>query len=52
MPQANFAKVLPLVLAHEGGYILAPANHLQDDTPPENVRELFRYAKEYSSKKH
>ncbi len=39
-------------LYHNGGYILAPANHLQIDTPPENVRELFRYAKEYSSKKH
>lgn len=35
----------------DGGYILAPANHLQNDTPPENVRELFRYAKEYSARK-
>jgi uroporphyrinogen decarboxylase len=39
-------------LFRNGGYILAPANHLQDDTPPENVQELFRYAKEYSAKKH
>ena len=38
-------------LWHNGGYILAPANHLQIDTPPENVRELFRYAKEYSSRR-
>ena len=26
MPQANFAKVLPLVLAHEGGYVNHPAD--------------------------
>ncbi|MDO4572076.1 MAG: uroporphyrinogen decarboxylase family protein [Clostridia bacterium] len=38
-------------LYRDGGYILAPANHLQADTPPENVLELFRYAKAYSAKK-
>ena len=30
-----------------GGYILAPANHVQTDTPPENVLALFRYAREF-----
>lgn len=30
-----------------GGYILAPANHIQSDTPPENVIFLYEYAKEY-----
>jgi uroporphyrinogen decarboxylase len=30
-----------------GGYILAPANHIQRDTPPENVLALFEYAKKY-----
>ena len=39
-------------LYNNGGYILAPCNHLQIDTPVENVRELFRYAKEYSASKH
>lgn len=33
-------------LAPGGGYILAPCNHLQADVPPENVIELYRYAKE------
>ncbi|MGA2480687.1 MAG: uroporphyrinogen decarboxylase family protein [Spirochaetia bacterium] len=30
-----------------GGYILAPANHIQKDTPAENVVFLYRYAKEF-----
>jgi uroporphyrinogen decarboxylase len=30
-----------------GGYILAPANHIQQDTPAENVVLLYRYAAEY-----
>ena len=34
------------ILAPGGGYMLAPCNHLQADVPPENVVELFRYAKE------
>jgi uroporphyrinogen decarboxylase len=29
-----------------GGYIVAPANHIQEDTPAENVVELYRFAKE------
>ncbi|UCF96465.1 MAG: hypothetical protein JSV89_14960 [Spirochaetaceae bacterium] len=29
-----------------GGYILAPVNHLQADTPAENVLALYRYARE------
>lgn len=32
-------------LAPGGGYILAPCNHLQADVPPENVIELYTYAK-------
>jgi uroporphyrinogen decarboxylase len=31
-------------LAHGGGYILAPSNHLQSDIPPKNVLTLFRFA--------
>ena len=34
------------VLAPGGGYILAPANHLQEDVPAENVIELYSYAQE------
>lgn len=34
-------------LAKGGGYILAPTNHIQSDTPPENVIELYKYAKEF-----
>lgn len=30
-----------------GGYILAPANHIQKDTPPENVITMYRHAAEY-----
>ncbi len=30
-----------------GGYILAPANHFQNDTPAENIVFLYRYAKEF-----
>jgi len=33
-------------LAPHGGYILAPCNHLQADVPPENVIELYSYAKQ------
>jgi len=32
-------------LAPNGGYIMAPCNHLQDDVPAENVIELYDYAK-------
>ncbi len=34
-------------LAPGGGYILAPANHLQWDVPPENVFSLFETARTY-----
>ena len=30
-----------------GGYILAAANHIQKDTPAENIVGLYRFAKEY-----
>lgn len=33
-------------LAYNGGYILAPCNHLQVDISAKNVIELYRYAKE------
>lgn len=36
-------------LAPGGGYILAPANHIQNDTPPENVIALYEYAKEFGT---
>jgi len=32
-----------------GGYILAAANHIQKDTPPENIAELYDYACEYGT---
>jgi uroporphyrinogen decarboxylase len=32
-----------------GGYVLAPANHLQPDVPPENVVALFRAARKYGT---
>ncbi len=34
-------------LAHGGGYILAPSNHLQADIPVENVVALYQSAHEY-----
>jgi uroporphyrinogen decarboxylase len=34
-------------LAPGGGYILAPANHLQPDVPPENVVALFEAARRF-----
>lgn len=33
-------------LALGGGYVLAPANHLQPDVPPENVVALYQFARE------
>ncbi len=35
------------LLAAGGGYVMAPANHLQPDIPPENVVALFRFAREF-----
>jgi uroporphyrinogen decarboxylase len=32
-----------------GGYILGPANHIQNDTPAENVILLYQYAREYGT---
>ncbi len=34
-------------LAPGGGYVLAPANHLQPDVPARNVVALFRAARKY-----
>ena len=30
-----------------GGYILAPANHVQEDVPPRNLFALYEAAREY-----
>lgn len=35
------------LLAKGGGYVLAPANHLQPDVPAANVAALFRAARKY-----
>jgi len=35
------------MLGPGGGYVLAPANHLQPDVPPENVVALFQAARKY-----
>jgi uroporphyrinogen-III decarboxylase len=35
------------VLAPGGGYVLAPANHLQSDVPARNVIALFEAARKY-----
>jgi uroporphyrinogen decarboxylase len=35
------------LLARGGGYVMAPANHLQPDVSPENVVALFRFAREF-----
>ena len=32
-----------------GGYILAAANHIQNDTPPENIVMLYDYAQEFGT---
>jgi len=34
-------------LALGGGYILAPANHLQIDIPPENIVALYNFGRKY-----
>jgi uroporphyrinogen decarboxylase len=34
-------------LARGGGYILAPANHVQADVPPENLVTLFEAARRF-----
>jgi uroporphyrinogen decarboxylase len=36
-------------LAPGGGYVLAPANHLQPDVPPQNVVTLFEAARKYGA---
>jgi uroporphyrinogen decarboxylase len=30
-----------------GGYVLAPANNVQDDTPAENLVHMYKAAKKY-----
>lgn len=36
-------------LALNGGYILAPSNHIQADVPPENIITLYKTAKKYGA---
>jgi uroporphyrinogen decarboxylase len=36
-------------LAPGGGYILTPANHLQEDVPPENIVALYDYGRKHGS---
>jgi len=33
------------VLAPGGGYILAPANHVQTDVPPQNIVALYEFGR-------
>jgi uroporphyrinogen decarboxylase len=33
-------------LGQGGGYILAPANHLQPDVPPQNIVALYAYGQQ------
>jgi len=35
------------ILGEGGGYVLAPANHLQPDVPAKNVEALFKAAREF-----
>jgi uroporphyrinogen decarboxylase len=37
------------LLAPGGGYILAPANHLQTDVPPENIVTLYEAGRKYGT---
>jgi uroporphyrinogen decarboxylase len=36
-------------LAPGGGYLLAPANHIQNDVPPENVLTLYESARKFGN---
>ena len=36
------------ILGHKGGYIIAPAHNIQDDTPIENILALFEAVEELS----
>lgn len=36
-----------MALAPDGGYILAPTNNIQDDTPEENIYHMYEVAKVY-----
>ena len=43
--EAEVARRL-LALAPGGGYSLGPANHIQEDVPPQNVTALFKIARD------
>jgi uroporphyrinogen decarboxylase len=44
---ANEAKERIEALGRGGGYILAPANLVQGETPPENIKTLYDTAVQY-----
>jgi uroporphyrinogen decarboxylase len=35
------------VMAHNGGYVLAPAHNLQPDVPAENIAALYAAGRDY-----
>ncbi|MFZ7104219.1 MAG: uroporphyrinogen decarboxylase family protein [Peptococcaceae bacterium] len=39
-------------LGREGGYIVAPANVVQNETPPENIVACYKTAREYSLQRY
>jgi uroporphyrinogen decarboxylase len=45
----NEAKERIDALGASGGYILAPSNNIQSDTPPENIVTLYQFAQDYSA---
>lgn len=45
-------KKLINILGKQGGYIVAPAHNIQDDTPEENVFAFFEAVKEYKRNKY
>lgn len=55
LPNATPAKIksevkrIAGILGKEGGYILAPAHNIQDDTPVDNVLAIFEAVKEMES---
>jgi uroporphyrinogen decarboxylase len=44
---AEHARRIMGALGRDGGYIFAPCNAIQADTPPENVEAMYRAAREY-----
>jgi uroporphyrinogen decarboxylase len=40
------------ILFQDGGYILAPANHIMSDVPPQNVITMYEMAKHYGKSEY